>query len=53
MLHTVRFSFKASTIEYAGEGALKLAYDKLKAMLGAEGLLAEARKRPLPSLQPG
>jgi exodeoxyribonuclease VII large subunit len=43
-----KFSFKATTIEYAGEGALKKAYDKLKAALEAEGLLAFERKRPLP-----
>jgi len=45
-----RFCFKASTIEYAGEGALKQAYDKLKATLAGEELFAPARKRPLPKL---
>lgn len=45
-----KFSFKASTIEYAGEGALKQAYDKLKAALAHEGMFARDRKRPLPAL---
>lgn len=44
-----KFSFKATTIEYAGEGALKQAYDKLKASLEGEGLMAIERKRPMPS----
>ncbi len=43
-----KFSFKSTTIEYAGEGALKRAYDKLKATLAAEGLFAPENKRPLP-----
>ncbi len=43
-----KFSFKSTTIEYAGEGALKRAYDKLKAALAAEGLFAPENKRPLP-----
>lgn len=47
---TGRLSFKTETIEYAGEGALKRAYDKLKARLDSEGLLALERKRPLPEL---
>jgi exodeoxyribonuclease VII large subunit len=48
-LRNGRFSFKANTIEYAGEGALKLAYDKLKAKLDSEGFLSPDRKRPLPA----
>lgn len=45
-----RFSFRASAIEYAGEGDLKRAFEKLKAELEAEGLLDESRKRPMPFL---
>lgn len=45
-----RFNFKASTIEYAGEGDLKRAFDNLKAKLEEEGLLDESRKRPMPTL---
>ncbi len=35
-------------MEEAGEGALRLALEALKAKLDAEGLFATARKRPLP-----
>ncbi|MGL6291729.1 MAG: exodeoxyribonuclease VII large subunit, partial [Silanimonas sp.] len=35
-------------MEEAGEGALRRAFDALKAKLDAEGLFAEGRKRPLP-----
>lgn len=45
-----RFNFKANAIEYAGEGDLKRAFDKLKAKLEAEGLLDESRKRLMPAL---
>lgn len=45
-----RFSFRASSIEYAGEGDLKRAFEKLKRELEAEGLLNESRKRPMPFL---
>jgi len=45
-----RFSFRTTTIEYAGEGALKRAFDELKAKLSTEGLLGEDRKRALPLL---
>lgn len=41
-----RFSFRVETLELAGEGSLKKAYDLLKIKLEAEGLFA--RKRPLP-----
>lgn len=44
-----KFSLKATTVEYAGEGALKQAYDKLKASLEGEGLMEVERKRPMPS----
>lgn len=42
------FSLKTQTIEYAGEGALKKAYDELKKKLQKEGLLEPSRKRQLP-----
>ncbi len=37
-------------LEEAGEGALKRAFEQLKAKLGAEGLFDLARKKPLPRL---
>lgn len=37
------------TLEEAGEGALRRAFEELKARLNAEGLFEAARKRPLPS----
>ena len=37
------------TLEEAGEGALRRAFDALKAQLQAEGLFEAARKRPLPA----
>ncbi len=43
-----RFSFQAETVELAGEGMLKKAYDELKAKLLKEGLFDDARKRALP-----
>lgn len=43
-----RFSFIASSVELVGEGALKKAYDALKAVLEREGLFAPGRKRALP-----
>ncbi|KAF1721298.1 exodeoxyribonuclease VII large subunit [Pseudoxanthomonas wuyuanensis] len=36
-------------LEEAGEGALRRAFEALKAKLGAEGLFEAARKRPLPA----
>lgn len=39
-----RFSLRASTVELVGEGALKIAYDKLKAKLYNEGLFDDERK---------
>jgi len=41
-------SFICDSIELAGEGALKKAYDALKKKLEAEGLFAPERKRKLP-----
>ena len=37
-------------VELVGEGALKIAYEKLKAQLEKEGLFDEANKKPLPLL---
>jgi exodeoxyribonuclease VII large subunit len=42
------FTFKVKTIELAGEGALKKAYDELKRKLEKEGIFAEERKRAIP-----
>lgn len=43
-----RFTFRAKTLEYVGEGALKKAYEDLKRKLESEGLFALDRKKPLP-----
>lgn len=43
-----RFSLTVRSIELAGEGALRRAYELLKAQLDKEGLFALERKRPLP-----
>lgn len=45
-----RLNLKVSTIELVGEGALKLAYDKLRKKLEAEGLFAIERKKVIPEL---
>ncbi len=45
---TGRFTIQATQIVPAGEGALKLAYEKLKQKLDQEGLFDPARKRVLP-----
>ena len=45
-----RLSFVADTVELVGEGALKKAYEALKAKLEAEGIFADSRKRSLPDL---
>jgi len=37
-------------MEPAGEGALRLRFERLKQKLAAEGLFDESRKRPLPSI---
>jgi exodeoxyribonuclease VII large subunit len=42
------FQLVAESMEPAGEGALRRAFDELKAKLDAEGLFDPARKRPLP-----
>jgi exodeoxyribonuclease VII large subunit len=44
------FKLRALTIERFGAGAHLVALERLKASLAAEGLFAEARKRPLPFL---
>jgi exodeoxyribonuclease VII large subunit len=44
-----RLSFIARTAEFAGEGALKKAYEALKLKLTREGLLSDERKRNLPT----
>lgn len=43
-----KLSFVAKTVELVGEGALKLAYEKLKKKLTLEGVFAPERKRALP-----
>ena len=43
-----RMSFISEVIEYAGEGALKKEYEKLKEKLTREGLFEEVRKRVIP-----
>jgi len=45
---TGRFSISAVQIVPAGEGALKISFEKLKAKLEKEGFFSESRKRPLP-----
>ncbi len=45
-----RFNFQVNTIELVGEGALKLAYDKLKKKLDEEGLFDADRKKEIPEL---
>lgn len=44
-----RFSIRAEQIIPAGEGALRLAFEKLKLKLQKEGLFDPQRKRPLPA----
>ena len=44
------FQMIAEFIEDSGEGALRRAFEKLKASLQTEGLFDEARKKPLPAL---
>lgn len=43
-----KFSLFADQIVPAGEGALRIAFEKLKQKLDKEGLFAPERKRPLP-----
>lgn len=42
------FQLVVDYLEPKGEGALRLAFEKLKAKLSEEGLFAQNRKRPLP-----
>ncbi len=43
-----RMTFKVELVELVGEGALKIAYDKLRLKLEAEGLFALEKKKALP-----
>ena len=43
-----QYQIYADTLEPDGVGALYIAYEQLKAKLGAEGLFDEAKKKPLP-----
>ena len=43
------YQLVCDSLEEAGEGALRRAYEDLKARLQAEGLFDDARKRPLPA----
>ncbi|MBU0722240.1 exodeoxyribonuclease VII large subunit [Patescibacteria group bacterium] len=45
-----RLSMQISAIELVGEGALKKAYEELKAKLEKDGLFAEERKKTIPEL---
>lgn len=44
------YQIVAERLELAGEGALMLLFEKLKARLAAEGLFDQTRKRPIPYL---
>jgi exodeoxyribonuclease VII large subunit len=44
------FQLTVETLEEAGEGALRRAFEELKQRLAAEGLFDAASKRPLPAL---
>jgi exodeoxyribonuclease VII large subunit len=44
------YQIVADRLELAGEGALMLLFEKLKARLAADGLFDAARKRPIPYL---
>lgn len=46
---TTKFRLMATSIEPQGNGALQIAFEKLKAQLEAEGLFAPERKRELPT----
>lgn len=45
-----KYQLVVESLEVAGEGALMLLFEKLKARLGAEGLFDRERKQPLPYL---
>lgn len=47
---TGNLQFYVDMIQEAGQGALYVAFEQLKAALEAQGLFAEERKRPLPVL---
>ena len=44
------YQIVVESLEVAGEGAMMLLFEKLKARLTAEGLFASERKRPMPPL---
>ncbi len=44
------FQMIAENLEDAGDGALRRAFDQLKASLQAEGLFDESRKKPIPTM---
>ena len=44
-----QYQLRVVAVEPQGQGALQIAFENLKARLNAEGLFAQARKRPLPS----
>src|SRR3546814_9271352 len=48
-----KYQLVVDSLEVAGEGALMLLFEKLKARLGGEGLFDCERKQPLPYLQIG
>ena len=45
-----KYQLVVESLEVAGEGALMLLFEKLKARLGGEGLFDQGRKQPLPYL---
>src|ERR1043166_815692 len=45
-----QYQLLVKSVELEGVGALQVAFEKLKQKLAAEGLFAEARKRPIPEL---
>ncbi len=45
-----KFSLTVKAIRPSGEGSIKKSFDLLRAKLDAEGLFAEERKRPLPTI---
>ncbi len=45
-----KYQLVVESLEIAGEGALMLLFEKLKARLGGEGLFDQGRKQPLPYL---
>lgn len=45
---TGRFSLRVRTVSLVGDGALKVAYEKLRKKLESEGLFAESRKKSIP-----